>query len=144
MLKPPWPKKETIQSLLNSHLPKKLKRYSEWQMLIILIFILFGDLFKWGHLFRVTQYNWIQGHFSDIGLTAQFTTAIFYLRGHKEKGSYYAFFFPPFFFTLYEMTQYPNSDPVDILCYFLGSGIALMSLKVYQNKLNRKRRIRNR
>jgi len=85
MLKHLCPKKETIQSLLNSHLPKKLKRYSEWQMLIILIFILFGDLFKWGHLFRLTQYNWIQGHFSDIGLTAQFTTAIFYLRGHKEK-----------------------------------------------------------
>ena len=51
---------EKLKALLNSHLPDSLKRYCHWQMLIILLFILFGDSFKWSELLGITGHNWIQ------------------------------------------------------------------------------------
>jgi len=102
-------------------------------MLVILIFILFGDSFKYGQILGLNRYNWIQGHFSDIGLTAQFTTALYYIYGHKQSIIFPIVILPPFSFTLYELTQYPNSDPIDIACYFLGSMIAIFSLIIYKH-----------
>lgn len=116
-------------------MPVKLKRYCERQMLVILLFILFGDLFKWGNLFGITQYNWAQGHFSDIGLTAQFTTVIYYVAGHKQEGKYFSFFLPPLVFTGYELIQYPRTDLMDIVCYTFGSLIALLSILLYKNRM---------
>ena len=132
-----WQKIKRISISVHSNLPTKQKRYGERQMLIILIFIFFGDAFKWGGLFGISEYNWIQGHFSDIGLTAQFTTAIYYLKGHIKKSLYFALFIPPLLFSLYEVFQYPHIDPVDIICYFSGSGIALLSLIGYKRWINR-------
>ena len=124
---------KTIGSLLeNPHLPDRLKRFMELQMLLILIFIFFGDSFKFGNMFGLTRYNWIQGHFSDLGLTAQFTTAIYYLWGHKSIGPYIALIIPPILFTLYELWQYPKTDPVDIVCYCIGSLFALATIKIYK------------
>ena len=119
------------------HLPAKLKRYCEKQMFVILIFILFGDSFKWGDLFGITKYNWIQGHFSDIGLTAQFTTVIYYMLGHKPSGKYISTFLPIIAFTLFELIQYPNTDPIDIFCYFLGTFLALLSILLYKYRLTK-------
>ncbi|HUS86331.1 MAG TPA: hypothetical protein VMW76_03740 [Bacteroidales bacterium] len=106
-------------------------------MLVILIFILFGDSFKWGDLFGITKYNWIQGHFSDIGLTAQFTTVIYYLSGHKPWGKYISTLLPILAFTFFELIQYPKTDPIDIFCYFLGSFSALLSILLYKYRLNK-------
>ena len=83
-------------------------------------------------MFGITQYNWIQGHFADIGLTAQFTTFIYYLYGHKRFGLHVSISLPPLLFTLYECMQYPNSDPIDIVCYFFGSIAALMSITFFK------------
>ncbi|MBN1846215.1 MAG: hypothetical protein JW810_11065 [Sedimentisphaerales bacterium] len=99
-------------------------------MLIILLFIFFGDAFKWGDLFNITQYNWIQGHFSDIGLTAQCTTALYYLFGHRSRSIPFAFALPPLAFTCYEIMQYPHTDYVDIACYVAGSAMALGSIAI--------------
>ena len=123
--------------MLASQLPDRLKRYCERQMLIILLFILFGDLFKWGGLFRITEYNWIQGHFADIGLPAQFTTAMYYLLGHKRRSIPLVLLLPPAAFTFYELMQFPRSDYIDVACYFAGSAIALCSLSLYRMSLNR-------
>jgi len=127
---------EKLNTVLISHLPDKLKHYCEWQMLITLLLILFGDSFKWGGLFRITEYNWIQGHFSDIGLTAQFTTALYYLLGHRRQSIPFVLLLPPIAFTFYELIQYPRTDCVDIVCYFVGSSIALFSVSLYRYKLN--------
>ena len=116
-------------------LPNELKRFIEIQALLILIFILFGDSFKYGNMFGITQYNWIQGHFADIGLTAQFTTFFYYLYGHKRFGPYMSISLPPLLFTLYEFMQYPNTDPIDIVCYFFGSIAALISISLFKNKM---------
>jgi hypothetical protein len=121
----------------NPHLPDRLKRFMELQMLLILIIILFGDSFKFGNMFGLTSYNWIQGHFSDLGLTAQFTTAFYYLYGHKSIGPYFAVIIPPILFTLYELWQYPNTDPADIVCYCIGSLAALTSIRIYKIRLKR-------
>ena len=118
-------------------IPTKLKRYCEWQMLVILIFILFGDSFKWGDLFGITKYNWIQGHFSDIGLTAQFTTVIYYVSGHKPWGKYISTFLPIVAFAFFELIQYPNTDLIDIFCYVIGSFIALLSILLYKYRLEK-------
>ena len=120
---------------LKIQIPAKLKRYCEKQMLVILLFILFGDFFKWGNLLGITKYNWIQGHFSDIGLTAQFTTVIYYLVGYKRGGNYISFFLPVLAFTIYELIQFPNTDPIDISCYTFGSFIALLSILMYKFRL---------
>lgn len=123
---------EKLKTFLNSHLPDRLKRYCERQMLIILLFILFGDSFKFGRMLGITEYNWIQGHFADIGLTAQFTTAMYYLFGHKRKSLPFVLLLPPIAFTFYECMQYPRMDYVDIACYFGGSAIALCSVTLFR------------
>jgi len=130
-----WPNLKHFFLSLKIQLPVKLRKYCERQMLIILLFILFGDLFKWGDLFGITKYNWIQGHFSDIGLTAQFTTVIYYLVGYKRGGKYISFLLPLLAFTIYELIQYPNTDPMDILCYSIGSFVALLSILLYKYRL---------
>ena len=132
-----WPNIKHFFLSLKIQLPVKLKRYCERQMLVILLFILFGDSFKWGNLFGITKYNWIQGHFSDIGLTAQFTTVIYYLLGHKLRGKYISIFLPVFAFTFFELNQYPDIDLVDILCYTLGSFIAFISIILYNYKVKK-------
>ena len=128
---------EKLKALLNSHLPDRLKRYCHWQMLIILLFILFGDSFKWGELLGITGHNWIQGHFADIGLTAQFTTAGYYMFGHKLASIPLVLLAPPAAFTCYEFMQFPRTDYADIACYFAGSAIALCSVSLYRRKLQR-------
>jgi hypothetical protein len=130
---------EKLNTALDSHLPDKLKHYCEWQMLIILLFILFGDSFKWGGLIGITDYNWIQGHFADIGLTAQCTTAMYYLFGHKHKNIPFVLLLPPVAFTFYEFMQFPHTDYVDITCYFGGSAIALCTVSIYRCRLNRQK-----
>ena len=125
-----------IKAYINkTYLPNKLKRFIEIQALLILIFILFGDSFKFGNLFGITQYNWIQGHFADIGLTAQFTTFFYYLYGHKRFGPHLSISLPPSLFALYECMQYPNTDPIDIVCYFVGSIAALTSITIFKYKM---------
>jgi hypothetical protein len=128
---------EKLNAALESPLPGKLKHYCEWQMMIILLFILFGDSFKWGGLVGITEYNWIQGHFADIGLTAQFTTAMYYLFGHKKKSIPFVLLLPPAAFTFYELMQFPRTDSADIACYFAGSAIALCSVSLYGYMLSR-------
>jgi len=128
---------EKLNTALDSHLPDKLKRYCEWQMLIILLFIFFGDSFKWGGIIGITEYNWIQGHFADIGLTAQCTTAMYYLLGYKYKSIPFVLLLPPVAFTFYEFMQFPSTDYVDIACYFVGSAIALCSVSLYRYWLGR-------
>lgn len=123
---------DKLKTLLNSHLPKRLKHYCEWQMLIILLFIFFGDSFKFGRLLGITEYNWIQGHFADIGLTAQCTTALYYLFGHTRKSLPFVLLLPPIAFTFYEGMQYPRTDYVDIICYFGGSAMALCSVTLFR------------
>lgn len=133
---------EQLKNLLSSHLPDRLKHHCERQMLIVLLFILFGDSFKWGNLFGITEYNWIQGHFADIGLTAQFTTAAYYLFGHKRTSVPLVLLLPPLAFTSYELMQFPHTDYVDVACYFGGSAVALCSIIIYQLSLNRAERSR--
>lgn len=101
-------------------------------MLVILLIILFGDFFKFGNLFGLTRYNWIQGHFSDLGLTAQVSTAIYYLWGHRRFGWLVSTLVPPVLFTLYELWQVPNHDLVDIVCYFLGSIVAVILIVLHK------------
>lgn len=131
---------ERLKTVLNSHLPDRLKHYCEWQMLIVLLFILFGDSFKWGGLFGISEYNWIQGHFADIGLTAQFTTAMYYLFGHNRKSIPFVLLLPPVAFTFYEFVQFPRTDYADIACYFGGSATALCSVSLYRCRLDRTER----
>lgn len=130
-------RQHTIRKLLSSvssQLPVRSRRFAERQMFVILVFILFGDSFKYGNLLGLTRYNWIQGHFADIGLPAQFTTVLYYILGHTRLGPIVAFLVPPLAFTLFELTQYPNSDPVDILCYFSGSVAAILSLFIHRRR----------
>jgi hypothetical protein len=127
--------KKIISQLGKTYLPNKLKRFIEIQALVILIFILFGDSFKFGHLFGITGYTWIQGHFSDLGLTAQFTTFFYYLYSHRPFGVYLAVSLPPILFTLYELWQYPNTDPIDIACYIIGSLAAFTSITIYKYRI---------
>jgi len=126
---------EKLNKALESPLPDRLRHYCEWQMLIILLFILFGDSFKFGRLLGITEYNWIQGHFSDIGLTAQCSTAMYYLFGNKRKSILPVLLLAPAAFTLYELSQFPNHDYIDIICYFAGSAIALSSVSLYKRRL---------
>lgn len=131
-----WIKVKKYFLAIKIQLPAEQRRYCEKQMLVILIFLLFGDSFKWGNLFGITEYNWIQGHFSDIGLSAQFTTAIYYLSGHKSWGKYISTFVPIVALTSFELLQYPKTDPVDIFCYFLGSFAAISSILLYKYGFN--------
>jgi hypothetical protein len=123
---------EKLKTFPNSHLPDRLKHYCEWQMFIIILFIFFGDSFKFSRLLGITEYNWIQGHFADIGLTAQFTTAMYYLFGHKRKSLPFVLLLPPIAFTFYECMQYPRTDYVDIACYVGGSAMALCSVTIFR------------
>ena len=126
---------EKLNKALESPLPAGLRHYCEWQMLVILLFILFGDSFKFGRLLGITEYNWIQGHFADIGLTAQCSTAMYYLFGNKRKSIPPILLFPPAVFSLYELSQFPYHDYTDIICYFAGSAIALSSVSLYKHRL---------
>lgn len=118
---------------------RKAKRFCEKQMLVILILILFGDSFKYGHLLGLTRYNWIQGHFADIGLPAQCTTALYHLFGHVRLGRFAAALLPPAAFILYEFWQIPDADPADVVCYMAGSVAASISISLFlaQDKRNR-------
>ncbi|MFQ5605999.1 MAG: hypothetical protein ACE5HS_22230 [bacterium] len=109
-----------------------LRRFREKQMLVILIFILFGDSFKFGQILGLNKYNWMQGHFADTGLPAQFTTTIYYLTGHTRTGRIVAIAVPPLLFTIYEFTQAQWADTVDIACYFIGSLAAMVSICIYK------------
>jgi len=124
-----------VHRVLSGRLPERLKRFCEKQMLVILILILFGDFFKYGQIFGVNAYNWIAGHFADIGLTAQCTTALYYVFGHKRWGVSSAILIPPALFCMYELAQYPSSDPADIACYFSGSIVAMLSIQAYRARI---------
>jgi hypothetical protein len=131
---------QSVRNILSSSptkLPPRLKRFAEKQMLVILIFILFGDTFKFLPIRTVDPFSWIAGHFADIGLTAQLSTMLYYLVEHKKRGFLVAALLPPVLFSLYEFMQYPDSDPVDIACYFFGSFIALISISAYKCMINR-------
>ncbi len=118
---------------------RKAKRICEKQMLIILIFILLGDSFKYSHLLGLSRYNWIQGHFADIGLPAQCMTALYHLFGHMRLGRFVAVLLPPVAFILYEFWQIPNADPADVVCYMAGSAAASISIGLFlvRDKRNR-------
>ena len=58
--------------------PEKVRRFLEKQMFVILIFIVFGDSLKLGQILGL-HYTWMAGHFADMGLPAQCTTALFYI-----------------------------------------------------------------
>lgn len=120
---------------------RKGRRFCEKQMLVILIFILLGDSFKYGHLLGLSRYNWIQGHFADIGLPAQCTTALYHLFGHTRLGRFVAAVLPPVAFILYEFWQIPNADPADVVCYAAGSAAASISISLFLAQDKRKRMV---
>ena len=110
--------------------PKKVRRFLETQMFVIIIFIFFGDSLKLGRILGL-QYTWMAGHFADIGLPAQCTTALYYVFGHFRSGRLIAALLPPVPFILYEYSQMPNADPHDVICYCLGSALASFTIFLF-------------
>jgi hypothetical protein len=107
-----------------------VRRFLEKQMFVILIFIVFGDSLKLGQVLGL-HYTWMAGHFADMGLPAQCTTALYYIFGRVRLGRFIAALLPPVLFILYEYSQLPNADPADVASYCVGSAVASLSIFLF-------------
>jgi len=107
-----------------------------------LLKISYSGILKITEKYNLTEYNFIQGHLADIGLSGVFT-GILYNHIKNKRNRFIPLVVPPILLTSWEIIEGfipgQGTDPIDIACYFTGSITAYTGIEYFSTKEKRKK-----
>ncbi|MBS3140583.1 hypothetical protein J4405_00390 [Candidatus Woesearchaeota archaeon] len=121
---------------------KDKTRFILYQDLVYLSAMIITDFLKITEKYNLTEYNFIQGHLADIGLSGVFT-GILYNHIKNKRNRFIPLVVPPILLTSWEIIEGfipgQGTDPIDIACYFTGSITAYTGIEYFSTKEKRKK-----